>query len=127
MRAPVLVSLVVLTIGFGALHPARAEEPHAVDAATLRAAVAGAADAEEADRAALRALLARPDVQAAARGAGLDLERAGAAVSTLHGEELQRLAGQARALDDTSLGGATTIVITSTALLIALILVLLLA
>ncbi|MGE5179717.1 MAG: PA2779 family protein [Bacteroidota bacterium] len=62
---------------------------------------------DEADRQAIRDLLSRPEVRHIAGSAGLSLERANAAVATLSGPELARLATQAREADSAIVGGKT--------------------
>ena len=82
---------------------------------------------EETDRAVLRELFARPEVQKAARIGGIDLEEAEHRVSTLEGDQLHRAAQQARVLESSleAEGGAQRISIQVTTLIIILLLVIL--
>ena len=57
--------------------------------------------------------------------AGLSLQKAEAAVSTLQGDDLRQIATQARTADQQLTGGATTVVITTTTIIIILLVVLL--
>ena len=61
-------------------------------------------------------------MKSVAAKAGLSVERAGAAVSTLQGDELRQAAGQARAVNQ-DLAGGSTVVISTTTIIIVLILV----
>lgn len=82
---------------------------------------------EDAARDTIRRLLQREDVRKLARGYGLDARRAEAAVGTLQGEELRRLASQAAAVDSQLAGGDELVVRMSlVALLLVVIIVILL-
>ena len=110
---------------------ASAQEPPAdgstvTSATTLDALVAAQVAADEANRQAVRDVLDRREVQDVAAGAGLDLERARQAVGTLDGAELQEIADQARRVDASLAGGASTLVISTTTIIIILLVVILL-
>jgi hypothetical protein len=70
-------------------------------------------------------LLARNEVRQIAARAGLSLETAQAAVSTLQGQELQDLASQARQVNDDLAGGASTVTISTTTIIIVLLVIIL--
>ena len=76
---------------------------------------------DEADRQAIRDLLSRPEVRRIAGSAGLSLERASAAVATLSGPELARLATQAREADSAIVGGRGTVTMTWTTVIIVVV------
>lgn len=97
-----------------------ASNGHAVAPEAVRDAVAEKADAAEADREAVRAVLERPEVEDVARAHGIDLTRARDGVATLEGEELSLVAERARQLDEALAGGADTVVISTTTIIIAL-------
>jgi hypothetical protein len=80
---------------------------------------------DQADREAIQSLLHRAEVRDVADQAGLSLDKAIAAASTLDGEDLRRLAEQARQVDNQLAGGASTIVISTTTIIIILLLVIL--
>jgi hypothetical protein len=80
---------------------------------------------DQADREAIQSLLQRPEVREVAGKAGLSLDKAVTAVSTLQGDDLRQLAEQARQADNQLAGGASTIVISTTTIIIVLLLVLL--
>jgi hypothetical protein len=96
-----------------------------VSAADLDRALATRHEADEASRATIRALLARDEVRALAKDAGLDLRRAQSAVGTLDGDELRSLARQAAAADIALAGGQTLQISLVAALLIIIIVILL--
>lgn len=96
-----------------------------VSGADLDRAIAARHAADEASRASIKALLARDEVRALAKDAGLDLRRAQSAVGTLDGEELRSLARQAAAADAALDGGQTIQISLVVALLILIIVILL--
>ena len=80
---------------------------------------------EQADREAIVTLLHRTEVRQIAAKAGLSLDKAEAAVSTLKGDDLAQVASQARQVQNDLAGGASTIVISTTTIIIVLLLVIL--
>lgn len=104
---------------------AAAEPPTIADPATLDRLVAEQVKADDANRKIVREVLDRGEVTAVASAAGLDVERARQAVSTLSGAELQGIAEQARHVDASLAGGASTLVISTTTLIIILLVVIL--
>ena len=97
----------------------------AAPAAALDALVADRVRADEVNRKIVRDVLSRSEVQVVAAKAGLDLERARHAVSTLDGAELEEIAAQARRVDASLAGGASTLVISTTTIIIILLVVIL--
>jgi hypothetical protein len=81
---------------------------------------------DQADREAIQILLRRAEVREVAGKAGLSLDKAAAAVSTLGSEDLRQLAEQARQVDNQLSGGASTVVISTTTIIIVLLIVILL-
>ena len=106
--------------------PAFAGQRHLVDPSQLAATINEHLGGQDADRAAVREALARPDVREVAAELGLDLTRAAAAVDTLDGPALKRAGDAARQVNQQLVGGASTITITTTTLIIILLLVILL-
>ena len=104
---------------------APAQERHAVPSETLSATVAAHSAAQDADRAAIREALAHPRVREVASNAGVDVERIAAAANALSGSDLQRAAEAARQVNDTLVGGQSTLVISTTTIIIALLILLL--
>ena len=101
-----------------------AQQTHVINKSALDQAVQQRVSQDQADREAIRTFLQNPAVQGMAQKAGLSVEKAQAAVSTLQGDELRQAAGQARVVND-QLAGGDTIVITTTTIIIVLLLVIL--
>ncbi|HWK09972.1 MAG TPA: hypothetical protein VNR64_07975 [Vicinamibacterales bacterium] len=104
---------------------AGAQQSHAITQSALDQAVQQRVSQEQADRTALREFLHQPAVKDIAAKAGLPLDKAEAAVSTLHGQDLAQAAAQARTVNTQLAGGASTIVISTTTIIIALLIVIL--
>jgi hypothetical protein len=102
-----------------------AQQSHVVSKSALDQAVQQRVIQEQADRTALRDFLQQPAVKDAAAKAGLPLEKAEAAVSTLHGQDLAQAAAQARTVNAQLAGGASTIVISTTTIIIVLLIIIL--
>ena len=100
-------------------------QSHVINKAALDEAVKVRVSQERADRDAIVALLHRSDVRRIAAKAGLSIDKAAAAVSTLQGRELQQIASQARQVQNDLAGGASTIVISTTTVIIILLIVIL--
>ncbi len=93
----------------------------------IQAAIDGKIDQATADRQAIQLMLQRQDVRRVAGAAGLDLKRASAAAAVLSGSSLERLAAQARTVNESGIvGGDEKIVITTTGLIIILLILILL-
>jgi hypothetical protein len=98
-----------------------------VSQSDLEQALAAKVRSDDVARDTLRQLLERKDVQELAKGYGLDARQAEAAVGTLQGEELQRLAAQAATVNAQLAGGDEVVVRMSlVALLLIVIIVILL-
>jgi CHASE3 domain sensor protein len=108
--------------------PVFAQQVRIVDTAAMSQALTGKAESERAQRDLVRRVLDRASVRDMAAHMGLNIEQANAAVATLSGDDLGRLAQQASAIESDALaGGANTVVISVTTLLLLLIVVILLA
>jgi hypothetical protein len=101
---------------------ARAQQS-VVSKSALEQAVQERVQQEQADRQAIASLLRRAEVRQIAANAGLAIEKAEAAVSTLEGDDLKELAKQARQAENELAGGATTIVLTATTIIIILLII----
>jgi hypothetical protein len=95
-----------------------------INKSALDQAVQARVAQDTADREAIASLLARREVREVAAQAGLSLEKASAAVSTLEGSDLRELASQARQVNNDLAGGASTIVISTTTVIIILLVIL---
>lgn len=117
--------LLALTLALLLVAPAAQAQSHVMSKAGLAKAVAERVSQDQADRAAILALLQRADVQTIAVRAGLSAERAAAAVGTLQGDDLRDLAAQARQVQNDLAGGASTVVISTTTIILVLLIVIL--
>jgi hypothetical protein len=106
---------------------AASEADHIVTGAEIQSRFDQKIHSEAADRQAIRELLARPEVRRVAGNAGLDLQRADAAVGILSGAELSRLATQARLANSEIAGGATVTMTWTMVIIIVVALVVLIA
>jgi branched-subunit amino acid ABC-type transport system permease component len=102
---------------------AGAQQTHVADRVALDQAVAAAAARAEADRAAIRRVLARQEVKDVAAKLGVDMTRADSAVRLLDGAELTQAAEYASQIEQDLAGGATTVVITATTIIIILLII----
>jgi hypothetical protein len=118
----VLVAALVFLLAYS---PAFAQQRHAVDPAALAATVSSQVARQDADRAAIREALGRPEVREVAAKAGIDLDQLASGVDALAGTDLTRTADAARQVNDTLVGGASTIVISTTTIIIILLVLLL--
>jgi hypothetical protein len=114
-----------LLVGVGS-SSAFAQQSHVVDSATVAGVVRDHAEGVEQDRAAIRAALARPEVQSIANSTGIDVDRLSAAVNTLSAGDARRAAEAARDVNQTLVGGASTVTISTTTIIIGLLILILL-
>lgn len=105
--------------------PLAQAQSHVVGKSALDSAVQQRVMQDQADRDAIVALLHRSDVKQVAAKAGLSVERAEAAVSTLQGDDLRQIASQARQVQNDLAGGASTIVISTTTIILVLLVIIL--
>lgn len=105
--------------------PAAQAQTHVVAKSALAQAVQERVGQDQADREAIRSLLARTEVRQIAQQAGLSVAKADAAVSALQGQDLRDLASQARQVDNDLAAGASTVVISTTTIIIVLLVVIL--
>jgi hypothetical protein len=122
-RKLLVFPLVFLTMAAGVA--SAGQQQHIINPSQLSAAVAERATAQDAERAAVREALARPEVQKVAASMGIDMARLDGAVSTMNAAELAQAASAAQQVNDQLVGGASTVVISTTTIIIALLVVLL--
>jgi hypothetical protein len=103
-----------------------AQQPHTISQSALDQAVHQRVVQDEADRTSLREFLHQPAVKDVAAKAGLPIDKAEAAVSTLQGQDLAQAAAQARTVNSQLAGGASTVVISTTTIIIIALLVIIL-
>jgi hypothetical protein len=123
MFTTIVIGLLILSLTVSS--PAFAQERHVVDPAALAGAVVQHVSEQDADRAAIREALARPEVRDTASKVGLDLSLTAASLDTLSGSELQRAADAARNVNQSLIGGASNVTISTTTLIIVLLVVIL--
>lgn len=100
--------------------------PHVVGADVLQARLDRATQGQEANRQSIRLLLQRADIRAIADRAGLDVQRASAAVAVLSDAQLEALGARAAEIN-AGIGGSGNIVISATALIIILLIIIIVA
>jgi len=122
VRQLLVLSLVFVTAIAGS---AFADPQHIVSPSDITAAMTQKAAAQDADRAAVREALARPEVQRMAASMGMDPDRINAAVETMSGVDLAQAARTARQVNQQLIGGASTVVISTTTIIIALLVIIL--
>jgi hypothetical protein len=118
-----LTALLMLSLGLST--SARAQERHAIPPSALAAAVIDHAASVDADRDAIREALKRPQVRSVAEKIGVDIERAETSIDSLDPSTVARAAESARQVNESLVGGASTITISTTTIIIVLLLVLL--
>lgn len=104
-----------------------AQQSHVINKSALEQAVQQRVNQDQADREAIRMFLQNPQVKSVVAKAGLSVEKAEKAVSTLQGDELRQAAGQARTVNQDLAGGATVVITTTTIIIILLIVILIIA
>ena len=119
MRTSVLLVALGLLVAATAA-PAGAQTSHSAPQSAIDAALQQKVSSAAADREAVLRLLERPEVQAVAGDAGLDLRLAKDAVTTIDGPELTELAERASQVEQSLAGGQSKITISTTFLIIAL-------
>jgi hypothetical protein len=117
--------LLALLLIFPAVPRAQAGDAHAASSAAMDAALQQHAASTAADRDAVMRVLDQAEVKTVADRMGVDLRTAKTAISTLDGEQLSRLASQARQVDEALAGGASTVVISTTTIIIVLLVLIL--
>ena len=105
--------------------PMASAQSHVIGKNALDQAVQERVSRDQADRDAILTLLQRAEVRDVAAKAGISLEKATAAVTTLQGDDLREVASHARQVNNELAGGASTIVISTTTIIIILLIVIL--
>ena len=103
-----------------------AAPPHIAAQPVLDAAVQEHARATDRDRETVRLFLQRADVRAIAGKHGIDIRRAESAVAALDASEIANIAAQARTTEGTLAGGQGSVTISTTAIIIGLLVLILL-
>ena len=104
--------------------PMASAQSHVIGKNALDQAVQQRVARDQADRDAILALLQRADVRDVAGKAGISLEKATAAVTTLQGNDLREIASHARQVNNELAGGASVVISTTTIIIILLVVIL---
>lgn len=121
VRQAIAVGLAIML----AAPAASAQQTNVIGKNALEQAVQARVSQDQADRDTITSLLRRAEVREIAAKAGLSVEKAQAAVSTLEGDELRQLASQAQQAQDNLAGGATVVITATTIILILLVIIIL--
>ena len=127
-RGKAIALLTVLTLGVGLPGATWATAPSdgsPVSVGEIQARIDQQLDRDDLKRQSIQGMLDRSEVRNVAEGAGLDVDRARAAVATLSGAELDAMSVRAAEFN-ALVGGADTIVLSTTAVIIILLLLILL-
>jgi hypothetical protein len=116
-------SLALVLVFLTASGSAFADQQHVVAPQQLITAMTEKVAAEDADRAAVREALARPQVREVAASMGVDMAKLTGAVETMSGDDLKQAASTARQVNEELVGGVTTIALTATTIIIILLVV----
>jgi hypothetical protein len=116
---PLLIVLIAI--------PARAlaQDRHVISRSAIADAVAEHVAQEQADRATIREALGQPEVRALAARTGVDAERLGTLAGMLNGSDLKAVANEARAVNESLVGGASTVTLSTTTIIIGLLVLIL--
>jgi hypothetical protein len=125
MRRSVSILAILLTV-LTVVPRVHAQASHAATRSAIDTALQQHLSSADADRADVLRVLEHSAVQEVAGRVGIDLRRASAAVTTVEGEDLGRLAEQARQTERALAGGQSRVVISTTALIIGLLVLILL-
>jgi len=121
-----LLAAAFISVGLAGTSRAGEPRPDVIGEVDIQAQIDRRVDNEVQDRQAIQDLLRRPDVRRIAGSAGLDIERASAAVGVLSGPELKEIASHARAING-GVGGTEKVTISVTVIIIILLLIIILA
>jgi hypothetical protein len=117
---PLLVLLIAIPSS------AFAQDRHAISPSAIAAAVAEHIAQEQTDRAAIREALAQPEVRILAEKSGVDPDHLDALAGTLSGSDLKAVANEARVVNESLVGGASTVTLSTTTIIIGLLVLILL-
>jgi hypothetical protein len=119
--------LVALVFSFVATaSPVGAQTAHSAPQSAIDAALQQKVSSGAADREAVLRLLERPEVEAVAGEAGLDLRRAKDAVSTMTTQDVASIAAQASQVEQALAGGQSRITLNTTLLILGLLVLIIL-
>ncbi len=121
--AIVFVALGSSLAAAGQQQPSTPTQQHVVAPTELSSTVADHVAAKDADRAAIREALSRPEVQSVMSQMGVTEERVNNTVDTMDGADLAKAGDTARKVNEQLVGGASTVVISTTTIILILLLI----
>jgi len=125
MRTSVSVLTILLTV-LTAVPRVHAQTSHVATPSAIDAALQQHRSSAATQRADVLRVLAHPAVKEVAEHAGIDLRRAESAVATLDAQQLGVVAGQAQQAERALAGGQSRVVISTTAIIVGLLVLILL-
>src|SRR5262249_35588776 len=105
---------------------ALAQGRHVISPSAIEAAVAEHIAQEEADRAAIREAFGQPEVLGLAAQSGVDAGGLEALARSRRGSDLKAVANEARGVNESLVGGASTVTLSTTTIIIGLLVLILL-
>jgi hypothetical protein len=117
--------LVAVFVVVAVVPPVNAQSSYTAPISALESAVQEHVASGAADREAVLRLLARPEVEAIAGDAGIDLRHVERAAGTLEESQLAEVAAQAGQADQALAGGQSRVTISTTVIIIALLVLIL--
>ena len=118
-----LVGLLVLLTASSS--SAYGQNRHVVRSASIAGAVDAHVASQNADRAAIRETLERPEIRDLATRVGIDLDHVTESIGTLSGADLENAASAARQVNEELVGGASSVTLSTTTIIIVLLAVIL--
>jgi hypothetical protein len=118
-----VTAILVLVFGWAVI--AAAQERHVVSPEALASTIAEHVKAQDTQRAAILATLSRPEVQSVAKRVGIDVEALQTGLAAVDADKLGDIAARAEMVDQSLVGGASTITISTTTIIIVLLIVIL--
>jgi len=102
-----------------------AQDRHVISPSAIAAEVAEHVAQEQADHLAIREVLGQPQVRELAARIGVDVERLDALAETLSGSDLEAVANEARTINGSLVGGASSVTLSTTTIIIGLLILVL--
>lgn len=125
MRTSVAILAILLTV-LTAVPRVHAQASHVATHAAIDAALQQHVSGSAADREDVLRVLEHPAVKEVAERAGIDLRSASSAMQTVDARELGAVAAQARQVEQALAGGQSRVIISTTAIIIGLLVLILL-
>ena len=124
IRKLVVLPLALFTLSAGSA--TAGQQPHVVSPNQLYDVMAMHSASQDANRAAVRESLTRPEVKRVADSMGVNVDRLAAAVDTMTGADLEQAASAARQVNQQLVGGDSSVTLSTTTIIIGLLVLILL-